>query len=121
MLLLLTTTASSVGQLITVLLIFVFVLVITAFTTKWIGNYQNEKALGENIVVLETKRISQNKIMEIVRVGDKYFAIALGKDEVTLIGEISEDSLKFPEVSKEAFSFKEFLNKAKENGDDQVK
>lgn len=117
--LLLTSTASSVGQLITVLLIFVFVLVITTFTTKWIGNYQKEKAPGENIEVVESKRIAQNKFVEIVRIGDRYFALALGKDTVSEIAEISKDSLQFKEIPKEKISFKDFLNKAKSgNGEE---
>jgi flagellar protein FliO/FliZ len=108
---------SSIVQLLTVLLIFVFVLVITAFATRWIANYQRDKAPGENITVVETKRISQNKLIEILRIGDRYFAVALGKDEVTFISEISPDSLHFPEKTGEPFSFKELLNKAKNDGD----
>ena len=108
-----------IGQLITVLLIFVFVLFITAWVTKWIANYQKEKAPGENIVVLESKRVAQNKLIEIVKIGDKCFAIGIGKDEVTLLGEINEDSLQHMEVTGGTFSFKDFLNKAKDNGVDK--
>ncbi len=114
---LLTSITSSVVQLITVLFIFVFVLVITYFTTKWIGNYKKDQSLGDNIAIIEAKRIDQNKTIEIVRIGDRYFALGLGKDTVTSIAEISKDSLQFPEVNKTNFSFKEFLNKAKENGE----
>lgn len=114
----LTSLASSVGQLITVLLIFIFVLVITAVTTKWIANYQKDKAPGENITVLETKRIAQNKLVEIVRIGDRYFALAIGKDEISVISELSADSLKYPEATGGTFSFKDFLNKAKDNGEE---
>lgn len=114
---LLSSTASSIGQLITVLIIFAFVLIITYFTTKWIGNYQKDKAPGENIQIVETKRIDQNKMVEIVRIGDRYFALGLGKETVTTIAEISKDSLQFPIDNKTNFSFKDFLNKAKENGE----
>lgn len=117
MLVLLTSTASVWGQLITVLLIFVFVLAITAFTTKWIGNYQKEKTPGENIVVLETKRIQQNAVIEIVRIGDRYFAIAVSKDNVTMLTELSKDSLQYPDNPVNNFTFKDFLNKAKDNGE----
>jgi len=112
----LTSTASSVGQLVVVLLIFVFVLAITAWVTKWIANYQKEKAPGENILVLESKRVAQNKFVEIVKIGDKCFALGIGKDEITVIGEINEDSLQHMEVTGGTFSFKDFLNKAKDDG-----
>lgn len=116
-----TSIASEIGQLITVLLIFVFVLVITYLVTKWIANYQREKAPGENIEVLETKRVAPNKLVEIVRIGDKYFALAIGKDTVTPIGELDKDSLEYQKPEGGSFSFKDFLNKAKDNGEDTSK
>lgn len=111
-------TVSGIGQLITVLLIFVFVLVITAVTTRWIANFQKTKAPNSNIEVIESTRIAQNKLVEIVRIGDKYFAIALGKDTVTLISELEGDSLKFSEEKAVNMTFREFLNRAKGNGEE---
>lgn len=116
MILSLTSTASSVGQLIAVLLIFVFVLALTWWVTRWIANYQKEKAPGENILILESKRIAQNKLVEIVKIGDKCYALGIGKDEVTLIGEVNEESLQKHESTGGTFSFKDFLNKAKDDG-----
>ena len=115
--LILASTASSIGQLITVLLIFVFVLALTYFVTKWIANYQKDKAPGENIVILETKRVAPGKLIEVVRIGDKCFAIGIGKDEVTLLGEINESSLKYDALPQGTFSFKDFLNKARDDGE----
>lgn len=111
-----TQTVSSVGQFVTVFLIFLFVLAITYFTTRFVGNFQKEKLSGSNIDIVETQRLSQNKYIQIVKIGKRYFALAVCKDTVTVISEIGEDSLSFPEKqqSGEKFSFKEFLNKAKE-------
>lgn len=106
--------ASSVGQFLTVILIFAFVLFITWFTTRFIGNFQKEKSKGQNVKVVETVRIAQNKYIQIVLIGDKYFALAVCKDSVTTIGEIPAESLSFEENSGEKLSFKDFLNKAKE-------
>ncbi|MCR5278860.1 MAG: flagellar biosynthetic protein FliO [Lachnospiraceae bacterium] len=112
----LTSTAATIGQFVTVVLIFVFVLVLTAGVTRWIANYQRDKLPGGNITIIETKRIAQNKIVEILRIGDRYFAVALGKDEVTLISELSPDSIKFPETGEKSISFKEILGKMKDMG-----
>lgn len=115
----LTSTASGGWvQLISVLLIFVFVLAITAFTTKWIGNFQKEKYSGSNIEVIETRKVDQSKYIEIVRIGDKYFAIGISKDNISTISELSKDSLQIPEETTASFSFKEFLKKAKDNGEE---
>ena len=59
-------------DLITVLLIFVFVIAITLFTTKYVANYQKVQNAGKNIEVLETYRISQSKYIQIVKIGAKY-------------------------------------------------
>jgi flagellar protein FliO/FliZ len=117
----LSSTASGFGQTIVVLLITIFVLVVCAWVTKWIGNYQKEKAPGENILIVESKRIAPNKFVEIIKIGEKYYALGIGKDEMTLIDEIDGDTLKDHYENSGTFSFKDFLNKAKENGVDKSK
>lgn len=101
----------SYAQLITVLLVFVVVLGITAATTKWIANYQKQQSAGGNIEVIETSRISNTKYIQIIRVGETYIAIAVSKDAVTLLGEVSGDQLKLSGPDRN-FSFKELLDKA---------
>lgn len=112
---------SSVAQLITTVLILVFVLALTAIVTRWIGNYQKENTVGDNITILEAKRVAPNKLVEIVKIGDKCYALGIGKDEITLIGEVDESNLKYKGELNGTFSFKDFLNKARENGDDTNK
>ena len=96
-------------DLITVLLIFIFVIAITLFTTKYIANYQKVQNAGKNIEVLETYKISQTKYVQIVKIGKKYVAIAVSKDTVTLLTTLEEDDVTFPEGSGETKSFKEIL------------
>ena len=100
---------NSFFDLITVLLIFVFVIAITLFTTKYIANYQKVQNAGKNIEVLETYKISQTKYVQIVKIGKKYVAIAVSKDTVTLLTTLEEDDVTFPEGSGETNSFKEIL------------
>ena len=109
--LLLTGSAGSYAQLIAVLLVFVLVLGITAVTTKWIANYQKQQSAGTNIEVIETSRISSNKYVQILRVGETYMAIAVCKDTVTLLGQVPEDQLKVG-GAVQSFSFREFFDKA---------
>lgn len=109
--LLLTGAIDSYVQLITVLVIFVLVLGVTALTTKWIANYQKQQSVNENVQVIETTRIANNKYIQIVRVGEKYMAIAVCKDTVTMLGEIPGEQLKTANAAQ-GFHFKEFLEKA---------
>jgi len=103
--------AGSYAQFITVLLIFVVVLGITVLTTRWIANYQKQQSVNENVQVIETTRIANNKYIQIIRVGAKYMAVAVCKDTVTMLGEIPEEELK-EEKPVQNFSFREFLDKA---------
>ena len=94
-----------VVQFITVTLVFVFVLAITYFTTRWIGSYQKKQMSYGNIQIIESYRLSSNKILEIIKSGNKCFLIAVCKDTVTLIGEVSEESLELKKTEDETESF----------------
>lgn len=105
-------TTDSYAQFITILLLFVFVLAITAVVTKWIGGYQKGLTVGANMEILETLRLSNNKYIQIVRIGRKYLAVAICKDTVTMLSEIPEEELSFSEGSDgSTFSFKDVLSK----------
>jgi len=103
-------------QFITVLVIFVLVLGVTALVTRWIANYQKQQNVNANIEVIETARISNNKYIQIIRLGVKYVAIAVCKDTVTQLCEIPEEQLSMSKNNMSSasrpFSFKEWLDKA---------
>lgn len=61
----LTGKADSYAQFITVLLIFVAVLAVTAWVTKWIAGYQKKQGVESNIEVRETVRIANNKYIQL--------------------------------------------------------
>ena len=101
-------------QFITMLIIFVAVLAATYFFTRWMANLQKDKTASGNIEIIETARISTTKYIQIVRIGQKYMAIAVGKDEVTSLGEVSREDLIFKEEKTEDnLKFKDILEKFK--------
>ena len=102
--------AGSYAQFITVLVVFVAVLGVTAWTTRWMANYQKQQSANENIQVIETTRIANNKYIQIIRAGGKYMVIAVCKDTVTLLGEIPEEQLKEGSPVQN-FNFRELLDK----------
>lgn len=112
MLLALPDRTDSYVQFITVLLLFVFVLAVTAVVTKWIGGYQKGKSAGMNMELLDALRLSGNKYIQLVRIGRKYLALAVCKDTVTMLSEIPEEELQFSEGSTSGVSsFKDVLSK----------
>ena len=90
----LTSLGESIFRLVVVFAIFIGVLVITVFATKWIAGYQKNLAKNTNFDVVDALSIGTNQRLMIVKIGkDRYFAIGVGKEEVTLISELSEEEL----------------------------
>lgn len=107
---------SSVSQLLTVLLIFIFVLVLTYWTTRFAGNYKKQQMTGRNIQVMETVGISASKYLQIIKIGSKYFVIGISKDTITYLCEINGEELDFSNSSGAGESFKSILEKLKKSG-----
>lgn len=99
-------------QFMTVLIIFLFVLLITYFVTKWTAGYQKGKASNVNMEIMDTIQISPNKFVQIIRIGRKYLAVAICKDTVTMLTEIPEQDLIFSEKNVSGtLSFRDVLEK----------
>lgn len=107
---------SSISQLLTVLLIFIFVLFLTYWTTRLAGGYKKQQMSGKNIQVMETVGISSSKYLQIVKVGSKCFVIGVSKDTITYLCEIKEEELDFSNNGGAGESFKSILEKLKKNG-----
>lgn len=102
-------------QFIVVLLLFGVVLVITYLTTRYIASFQKLKQEGSNISVVETSRIAPNKYVQIIKLGEKYIAVAVCKDTVTKLTELSEDELIFFEEKENGISdFAQILEKVRQ-------
>lgn len=87
-------TSQSFFQLIIVLVCFVVVLVLAYYTTRWLANYQKGRSFNKNLKIIETLKLSPDKYVQIIACGkDKYLIVGLSKNEVTLLGELSEDEL----------------------------
>lgn len=101
-------------QFMTVLILFVFVLAVTWLTTRWIAGYQKTKAAGCNLEVIETMRVTGNKYLQIVRAGEKYLVIAVGKDEIHMLAELSREEIQFHENGNgQNLNFGDILEKFK--------
>ncbi len=112
MVLAVSSSTNSFVQFMTVLIIFVVVLVVTYLVTRWIAGYQKGHRAGNNIEVVEVARLADKKYVHIIRVGQKYLAVATGKDTVTMLAEIPEEDLFIPEEKPaETLKFRELLDK----------
>ena len=111
-----TSSTNSYVEFITICIIFIGVLALTLYVTRWIAKYQRVQNAGKNIEIIEASRIDAGKYMELVRVGEKYFVIAVCKDTVTMLTEVPVEQLKFAgleEGTENAFG--SLLEKAKQS------
>ena len=123
MLLVSTSKIDSVAQLLTVILLFVVVLGATWLTTRYVAGVQKGKMKGSYFEVIDTFRLTQNKYVQILRIGKKYMAVAICKDTVTVLRELDESEIVFhdSDLSMKAVSFEDIFNKAKDFTDNKTK
>lgn len=96
-------------------LLFVFILVLFAawYVSKLIGN----KAMGgfgnRNINVIESFRLDNNKAIQIIRIADKYLAIGISKDNISVLAQLNEEDIIVPSKDENNMNFKDILKNAK--------
>ena len=107
-------------QLIVVFLMFLFVLALAYITARIAGRFQSNIQSQSNIRVLESVRVANNKYIQLIKIGERYFAIGLGKDTITCLAEFQEDDLNHVKDlnNPERGSFKDILSKLQNKKDD---
>ena len=104
----------SIGQLICVVFLFLFVLALAYMAARIAGSFQsNVMNKNSNIQVIEVFRLSNNKIIEIIKIGNRYLALAICKDDVTVLTELDESEIKEKETSLKPIDFNSILDKMK--------
>ena len=103
-----------IAQLITLTILFVVIALLAFLAAKWFSSYQKAKGLGGNIEMLETYRLGPSRFIAIVRIGERFFAVAVGKDEMTLLAELKEgEFVQRSQGSADALPFQDILEKFK--------
>lgn len=108
-------TIENVFQLLGLLVVFSLILVAAWFTTRWLGTNTLQSQKNANISVIETFRLAPNKYIQIIRLGEKYVAVAVSKDHIEYLTEIDEETLSLPSDGERQFSsnvdFKDVFSK----------
>ena len=110
---------SSLGQLMSVLAIFVIVLLLAWLTTRFLAGYQQGQMHNQNLKIIETLKISANSYIQIIEAGDVYLVIAVSKDHVEKLAEISKEQLEISTTDAAETkmdmgeSFRDILDKVK--------
>jgi flagellar protein FliO/FliZ len=108
-----------VVQLIVVFIMFLFVLALAYFTARFAGRFQGNIQSRSNIKILESARISNNKYIQIVKIGNRYFALGVGKDDVSCLAELQEEDLNLEQLENPTKgSFKDILSQLQKKKDE---
>ena len=83
----------SVVQFLTTLIIFVFIVVICVLTTKFIGNFNKQQYSGKSVKVVETIRVTNNKFIQLLAIGEVYLVIAVCKDQISVLSQLTKEEL----------------------------
>lgn len=110
----------SLLQLVGALIIFMFVLVITYLTTRWMGQYQKGRSHNKNLRIVETISVGNNTFISIVEAGTRYLVVSISKEQTRLLTELTKEELKDlsflknEETKMNVPAFSEMLEKAKD-------
>ena len=83
----------SLFELLGLILIFVIVLVVCYYTTRFVAGRQLVQKKMGNFEIVETFAIAQNKYLQLIRMGNKYVVISVAKDSITYITELDEEEV----------------------------
>ncbi|MDR1700259.1 MAG: flagellar biosynthetic protein FliO [Lachnoclostridium sp.] len=102
----------NVAQLIMIIVIFLMILAATYYTTRFIGKSGMVQMQSKNIKVFETFKIAPNKYIQIIKLGDKYYAIGVSKENISFLAELSQEQLSIEEeAADKPVAFKELFEK----------
>ncbi len=114
------TSMEGIGQLIVLILIFLFVIFLAGLAAWFTGSFQsNVMNKNSNVKVIEVFRLSNNKLIQIVKIGEHYLALAISKDNVTLLAELDESEVRERAATMEPVDFKSILDKMKNERKDK--
>lgn len=83
----------NVVQFLTTLIIFIFVIVLCVLTTKFIGNFNKQQYTNKNVKIIETIRVTNNKFIQLLEVGEVYLVVAVCKDQISVLSQLTKEEL----------------------------
>ncbi|MBR1470775.1 MAG: flagellar biosynthetic protein FliO [Lachnospiraceae bacterium] len=83
---------NNIARFLTLLLIFVFVLAVTVYTTRFVAKTQQGRSRSANMELLETLALGNGKYLQMVRIGEQYVVLAVGKDSVAKVAELPAEA-----------------------------
>ena len=83
----------SIAEFIFLLVVFILILVACVFTTRFVARQQMQRGRNSNFKPIETYQVAQNRYLQLVQIGTRYFVISVTKDGISLLCELQQDEL----------------------------
>lgn len=102
----------SIVEFVFLLVVFFLILVACVFTTRFVAGRQMQRGRNSNFKPIETYQVAQNRYLQLVQIGTRYFVISVTKDNISFICELKEDEFEPKEETNTGFSksFKDILS-----------
>lgn len=101
-----------IAEFLTLGLIFIFILVLSYYTTKLVGTSRNKMMSKGNIKFIESLSIGINQL-HIIKVGSQYFLISSSKEGIRMMSELSQENI----INNEFESYLDKINKSEKNSE----
>ncbi len=79
------------ARFITMLIIFILVLVLTYYTTRFVAGAKKGSLKTGNMELLESLQLGGGKYLQLLRLGSRYIVLAVTKDHVEMLTELDAD------------------------------
>lgn len=101
---------ASFFKLCMLLIAFILILVASYYVTKWYARSGFVRRQNHNMEIVDTLPMGPNRQICIIRVGQKYIAVSVCKDQIRFLTEVPKDELDFPpKTEAETRSFQEIF------------
>lgn len=103
-------------QLVGIIVVFLIILAAAYAASVIVGKTQHNAyhSKERNIKLIETFRINNNQFLQIVRIGEHYFALAVSKEHIELIAELAEQEVSISETGDTAVPFQNVFDAVKQ-------
>lgn len=105
-----TSGTESVLKMIGLILLCVLIIAASYYTTRFVGKKQMGRNEGANMTSIEVFRLSGDKYLQLVKLGSKYIVLAISKNSITTVTELSEEEIVLRKEPEGNVSFKKILS-----------
>ncbi len=109
-------TLDNVLQLVGLLILLVVILAGAYYATRLVGKVNQGKLKKSNFEVIDACRLGRSSFLQIIKIAEEYFVIAVSRDNVSFITKLEADKVIQREAEAEQKpNFKQLLEKFKSN------